>query len=85
MTGRKRLAEFGRGWESGLPEAIAPALAPPDAMVATACGRSLLLAMAGLLESRRVVTHPRRMEILAANGALATPARAVDDGNLEPE
>ncbi|EFM08804.1 ThiJ/PfpI domain protein [Paenibacillus curdlanolyticus YK9] len=58
------------------------ALGQPDAIVATVCGGSLVLAMGGLIEGRPAVTHHLGMEALAATGAVPIQARVVDDGNL---
>ncbi|RRJ65749.1 DJ-1/PfpI family protein [Paenibacillus oralis] len=58
------------------------ALGQKDIVVATVCGGSLLLAMGGLLEGRRAVTHHIGMDVLGATGANPVPARVVDDGNL---
>ncbi|MGI5324975.1 DJ-1/PfpI family protein [Actinomadura nitritigenes] len=54
----------------------------PDVTVATVCGGSLVLAMAGLLEGRHAVTHHMGMDVLDATGARAVRARVVDDGSL---
>lgn len=61
---------------------IRQALEREDVLVATVCGGSLLLAMAGLLEGRHAVTHHMGMGILSATGAFPIQARIVDDGNL---
>lgn len=58
------------------------AMADPEVTVATVCGGSLALAMAGLLEGRFAVTHHLGMDMLEATGAHAVPARVVDDGDL---
>lgn len=68
--------------ETELPALIAQALMHPEVTVATVCGGSLALAMAGLLEGRHVVTHEQGMDVLAATGAIAIDARVVDDGDL---
>lgn len=68
--------------DTELPALIAQALADPDVTVATVCGGSLALAMAGLLEGRHVVTHEQGMDVLDATGAIAIDARVVDDGDL---
>src|SRR4029453_10564556 len=60
---------LGRAVESGLAAAVGPALARTDAVVATVCGGSLILAMAGLLSGRNAVTHHLGMQVLAATGA----------------
>ena len=53
-----------------------------DTIVATVCGGSVILAMAGLLEARHAVTHHLGTEVLVAAGAISTSARVVHDGNL---
>jgi transcriptional regulator GlxA family with amidase domain len=58
------------------------ALSHPDVTVATVCGGSLALAMAGLIEGRHAVTHHLGMDVLDATGAHAVHARIVDDGDL---
>ncbi len=65
-----------------LPVLIQAALANPAVTVATVCGGSLALAMAGLLEGRHAVTHHLGMDVLGATGAVPVHARVVDDGNL---
>jgi transcriptional regulator GlxA family with amidase domain len=54
----------------------------PDITVATVCGGSLALAMAGLLVGRHANTHHQGVDILAATGAVPVRARVVDDGDL---
>jgi transcriptional regulator GlxA family with amidase domain len=75
-------ARLGRALETGLPALLADALARPGLTVATVCGGSLLLGMAGLIDGRPAVTHPLGMDVLAATGALPIQARVVDDGDL---
>jgi transcriptional regulator GlxA family with amidase domain len=58
------------------------AMANPDITVATVCGGSLALAMAGLLESRNAVTHVLGLDVLDATGVNVVRARVVDDGDL---
>ncbi len=58
------------------------ALRNPDVTVATVCGGSLALAMAGLLDGRTAVTHVQGMAVLEATGVHAVDARVVDDGDL---
>ncbi|WP_103343773.1 DJ-1/PfpI family protein [Amycolatopsis sp. CA-126428] len=50
--------------------------------VATVCGGSLGMAMAGLLKGRTATTHILGVELLAAAGVTAVRARVVDDGDL---
>ncbi|MGW1201089.1 DJ-1/PfpI family protein [Streptomyces sp. NPDC002536] len=71
-----------RALSTPLPALIESALDRPGSTVATVCGGSLLLAMAGLLKGRPAVTHHQAMEHLAACGAVAVDARVVDDGDL---
>jgi transcriptional regulator GlxA family with amidase domain len=73
------LARFG---ETSAVELIRSALANPDVTVATVCGGSLALAMAGLIEGRNAVTHHLGMDVLEATGVNAIAARVVDDGDL---
>jgi hypothetical protein len=73
------LARFG---ETKAVESIRTALTNPDITVATVCGGSLALAMAGLIEGRRAATHHLGMDFLDATGVIAVAARVVDDGDL---
>lgn len=73
------LARFG---ETAAVPLIRQALANPDITVATVCGGSLALAMAGLIEGRNAVTHHLGMDVLEATGVNAVVARVVDDGDL---
>jgi len=61
---------------------IRQAMANPDITVATVCGGSLALAMAGLLEGRHAVTHHLGLDVLDATGVNVVNARVVDDGDL---
>ena len=71
-----------RTMETDLPTLMKRALDNPKVLVATVCGGSLALAMAGLLEGRYVVTHHMGMDVLSATGAIPIQARVVDDGDL---
>jgi transcriptional regulator GlxA family with amidase domain len=71
-----------RTMETNLPALMKKALDNPKVTVATICGGSLALAMAGLLEGRYAVTHHIGMDVLGATGAIAVHARVVDDGDL---
>ncbi|GAA0279705.1 DJ-1/PfpI family protein [Actinomadura nitritigenes] len=73
---------LGRTLTTGLPALLKTAMDDPDVTVATVCGGSLVLAMAGLLEGRHAVTHHMGMGMLDATGARAVRARVVDDGDL---
>jgi transcriptional regulator GlxA family with amidase domain len=54
----------------------------PDITVATVCGGSLALAMAGLIDGRHANTHHLGVDVLEATGAIPVQARVVDDGDL---
>jgi len=71
-----------RAASSGLPALLARAMARPEATVATVCGGSLILGIAGLLKGRHAVTHHLGLAVLAATGATVVSARVVDDGNV---
>ncbi|MEU4659373.1 DJ-1/PfpI family protein [Streptomyces sp. NPDC023723] len=73
---------LGRALTTRLPELMRTAMAHPEVKVATVCGGSALLAMAGLLEGRHATTHHLGMDLLDATGAHAVRARVVDDGDL---
>jgi transcriptional regulator GlxA family with amidase domain len=73
------LARFG---ETAAIPLMREALANPDVTVATVCGGSLALAMAGLLEGRNAVTHVLGLDVLEATGVNVVRARVVDDGDL---
>jgi transcriptional regulator GlxA family with amidase domain len=73
------LARFG---ETAAIPLLREAMDNPDVTVATVCGGSLALAMAGLLQGRYAVTHHLGMDLLGATGAIAVHARVVDDGDL---
>ncbi|MFK0236172.1 DJ-1/PfpI family protein [Streptomyces vinaceus] len=67
---------------TGLPALLKEALDRPDTIVATVCGGSLVLAMAGLIEGRHATTNRLGLELLHAAGVVAIDARVVDDGDL---
>jgi putative intracellular protease/amidase len=71
-----------RTMETDFPSLMRRALDNPRVTVATVCGGSLALAMAGLLAGRHVVTHHMGMDVLSATGAIPIRARVVDDGDL---
>ncbi|HEV2634681.1 MAG TPA: DJ-1/PfpI family protein [Actinocrinis sp.] len=75
-------AILGRTLETDLPRLMSEALARDGLTVATVCGGSLILAMAGLIEGRNATTHHAGMDALDATGAVAIDARVVDDGDL---
>ncbi|WP_433682826.1 DJ-1/PfpI family protein [Nocardia sp. CA-119907] len=65
-----------------LPALLREALDSQDTTVATVCGGSLVLAMAGLIKGRCATTHLSGMDTLTATGVTAIDARVVDDGDL---
>ncbi|MEU5090621.1 DJ-1/PfpI family protein [Streptomyces sp. NPDC021356] len=73
---------LGRTLVTGLPALLKQAMDAPDITVATVCGGSLVLALAGLLEGRHATTHHMGLDMLDATGAHAVRARIVDDGDL---
>jgi transcriptional regulator GlxA family with amidase domain len=73
------LARFG---ETDAVALMRQAMANPDITVATVCGGSLALAMAGLIEGRNAVTHVLGLDVLGATGVNVVRARVVDDGDL---
>jgi putative intracellular protease/amidase len=73
---------LGRTLRTPLPAALKAAMDRPGLTMATVCGGSLILAMAGLLEGRHAVTHHLGMDLLDATGAVPVDARVVDDGDL---
>jgi transcriptional regulator GlxA family with amidase domain len=86
-TGEWRQDEFipvllGRTLTTELSALLKQAMDDPDITVATVCGGSLVLAMAGLLEGRHATTHHLGLDMLDATGAHAIRARVVDDGDL---
>ncbi|WP_123027327.1 DJ-1/PfpI family protein [Mycolicibacterium stellerae] len=73
------LARFG---ETEAVPLMRQALNNPEVTVATVCGGSLALAMAGLLDGRHANTHHLGVDVLEATGAIPVRARVVDDGDL---
>jgi transcriptional regulator GlxA family with amidase domain len=71
------LARFG---ETDAAPLMRQAMANPDITVATVCGGSLALAMAGMLDGRNAVTHVLGLDVLDATGVNVVRARVVDDG-----
>jgi transcriptional regulator GlxA family with amidase domain len=75
-------AILGRAAHSGLSGLLAKALATPDTTVATVCGGSLILSMAGLINGRTATTHHQGLDLLGMSGVHVIRARVVDDGDL---
>lgn len=73
---------LGRTLSTELPALLKQAMDAPEVTVATVCGGSLVLAMAGLLEGRHATTHHLGLDMLDATGARTVRARVVDDGDL---
>jgi len=73
---------LGRTLETPLPGLLKEAMDRPGLTVATVCGGSMILAMAGLIAGRPVTTHHLGMDLLGANGSVVIDARVVDDGDL---
>lgn len=71
-----------RALTTELPGLLKAAMERRETTMATVCGGSVLLAMAGLLEGRHATTHHRGMDLLDASGVHAVRARVVDDGDL---
>ena len=67
---------------SGLSPLLRKAFDQPDVTVATVCGGSVLLGMAGLIENRYAVSHFMGLGVLDASGVRAVRARVVDDGDF---
>lgn len=75
-------AILGRSLNTPLPGLLKAACDRPELIMATVCGGSMLLAMAGLVADRRATTHHLGLDALAAAGVHAIDARVVDDGDL---
>ncbi|MFD4641117.1 DJ-1/PfpI family protein [Lentzea sp. NPDC058436] len=61
---------------------LGPALKDTNAIIATVCGGSLLLAIAGLIKGRNATTNHLGLHALESMGVNAIRARIVDDGDL---
>lgn len=75
-------AILARTLDTPLPGLLKEALDRPGLTVATVCGGSMVLAMAGLINGRPATTHHLGLDALAATGVVAIDARVVDDGDL---
>ncbi|MFZ3495288.1 DJ-1/PfpI family protein [Streptomyces sp. 5.8] len=73
---------LGRALTTELPTLLKAAMDDPEVTVASVCGGSLVLAMAGLLEGRHATTHHLGLDMLEATGVHAVSARVVEDGDL---
>ncbi|SDX52368.1 DJ-1/PfpI family protein [Amycolatopsis xylanica] len=73
---------LGRAVDTELPLLLKESLDQPDTLVATVCGGSMILAMAGLLGGRPATTNHLGLDTLASAGVRAIDARVVDDGDL---
>lgn len=71
-----------RAGETQLIPLLRRALDNPEVTVATVCGGSLALAMAGLLEGRFATTNALGLDVLEATGVRMVRARVVDDGDF---
>jgi transcriptional regulator GlxA family with amidase domain len=65
-----------------LADPLRQAVNRPGLTVATVCGGSLVLAMAGLIGGRTATTNHLGLRALASFGVNAIPARVVEDGDL---
>jgi transcriptional regulator GlxA family with amidase domain len=65
-----------------LAEPMGQAFAQRGLTVATVCGGSLVLAMAGLISGRNATTNHLGLHALESTGVHAVRARIVDDGDL---
>lgn len=75
-------AILARTLDTALPALLKEALDRPGVTVATVCGGSMVLAMAGLVVGRPTTTHHLGLDLLDATGTVAVDARLVDDGDL---
>jgi putative intracellular protease/amidase len=73
---------LGRTLDTRLPALLKEALDRPGLTVATVCGGSMVLAMAGLIKGRPATTHHLGLDQLEATGTVPVGARVVDDGDL---
>jgi transcriptional regulator GlxA family with amidase domain len=73
---------LGRTLDTELPALLKEALDRDGVTVATVCGGSMILAMAGLIEGRPATTHQLGLDLLGATGVQMLDVRVVDDGDL---
>ncbi|WP_440901936.1 DJ-1/PfpI family protein [Actinosynnema sp.] len=73
---------FGAALATPLAGALAAAVRREGVVVATVCGGSVLLGLAGLLAGRTATTNTGALELLGGLGARAVDARVADDGDL---
>ncbi|ACU39225.1 DJ-1/PfpI family protein [Actinosynnema mirum] len=73
---------FGAALATPLAGALATAVGRDGVVVATVCGGSVLLGMAGLLAGRTATTNSGATALLGSLGARAVEARVADDGDL---
>ncbi|MEI5102527.1 DJ-1/PfpI family protein [Streptomyces sp. PmtG] len=71
-----------RALDGELPRLLGAALDREGVTVATVCGGSLLLAMAGLIKGRHATGHHQALPGMADLGVRTVAARVVDDGDL---
>ncbi|AEW99692.1 DJ-1/PfpI family protein [Streptantibioticus cattleyicolor] len=71
-----------RTLDTELPVLLKAAMDNERITMATVCGGSLVLAMAGLIEGRHATTHHLGLDLLDATGVHVVRARVVDDGDL---
>ncbi|WP_375385465.1 DJ-1/PfpI family protein [uncultured Microbacterium sp.] len=71
-----------RASESAIIPLVQQALDNPEVVVATVCGGSLVLGMAGIIEGRTAVTHTLGNDVLEAAGVNVVRGRVVDDGDF---
>lgn len=76
------LAILTRTLSTPLPVLLKEVLDRPGSILATVCGGSMVLALAGLITGRSATTHHAGLAALARTGVVAVDARVVDDGDL---
>ncbi|HEX6358337.1 DJ-1/PfpI family protein [Actinophytocola sp.] len=75
-------AILGRAIDTPLAALLKEAVDRAELTVATVCGGSMLLALAGLIDGRAATTHHAGLDLLGATGVRVVRARVVDDGDL---